>query len=225
MYVLIVEDDPALREGLSDLLIGAGHSVITAADGQAGLEEALSPGVDVVLLDLMLPKMDGLQVCKELRAKRPDVYVLMLTAKGEPDDKVRGLNLGADDYMTKPFAPRELLARLEAIERRIKPRPLEGVFSWGDLEIDLGRCVVRRSGESIPLTAKEAGIINLLYLSRGRAVPRGELLEKVWDSPSSLETRTVDMTISNLRQKIEVNPSKPQVIVTIKGRGYAWGEP
>ena len=224
MHVLIVEDDPALREGLSDLLIGAGHTVDTAADGQDGLQQALSPGIDVVVLDLMLPKMDGIQVCKELRAKRPDVYVLMLTAKGEAEDKVKGLKTGADDYMTKPFQPKELLARLEAIERRLKPRPLEGVFTWGDLEIDLGRCVVRRSGDMISLTAKEAGIINLLYLSRGRAVPRGELLEKVWDSPSSLETRTVDMTISNLRQKIEPDPSHPTVIVTIKGRGYAWGE-
>jgi len=218
--VLVVEDEPAIREGLVDLLRGAGHEVMSAPDGKKAIAMGRDPAVKMILLDLMLPGIDGLDVCRRLKAARPDLYVLMLTARGSEDDKVNGLKTGADDYITKPFGPRELLARIEAVERRLETA--ETLEVDGCL-LDLGRCVARRDGEDIGLTARETLILRLLFNHRGRAVPRSELLERIWDAPGDLETRTVDMTISNLRQKIEREPSRPGIVVTVKGVGYAWG--
>jgi DNA-binding response OmpR family regulator len=224
--ILVVEDEPVLREGLVDLLETAGYLVQSAADGETGLARGSEPDVDVVLLDLMLPGIDGFEVCKRLRELRPGLPILMLTARGSEDEKVRGLEAGADDYVTKPFGTRELLARVEAMGRRVdvgieKPLSIEA----DGCRIDLGKCEAYRDDESIGLTAREAQILRCLFQHRTRAVERSELLERVWGQRGDLQTRTVDMTIANLRQKIERDPSRPKIVVTIKGVGYGWGCP
>ena len=194
-------------------------------DGLEAAERGVSPEFDLVVLDLSLPGLDGIEVCRRLRAARPEVLVLMLTARVGEDDKVAGLDIGADDYVTKPFAARELLARVEALSRRLRrdggaaPERIE----YDGCLIDLGRCTAQRNGHPVNLTAREARILRLLYQNRVRAMTRGELLEKAWGASSNLQTRTVDMTIANLRQKIERDASTPKIITTVKGVGYAWG--
>ena len=227
MKVLIVEDEPLLREGLEDLLKGAGHSVETVADGLSGLSRGIDPAFDLILLDLMLPKLDGIAVCKQIRELRPTVPILMLTARGSEEEKVRGFQAGADDYLTKPFGTQELLARITALGRRASAPPESELRSIevDDLTIDISRCRAHRpDGETISLTSREVQILRWLYQHRSRAVSRTELLEVIWNSSGDLQTRTVDMTIANLRQKIEKSPPDPQIVVTIKGVGYAWGE-
>jgi DNA-binding response OmpR family regulator len=222
--ILVVEDEPVLREGLVDLLETAGYLVQSAADGEAGLARGSEPDVDVVLLDVMLPGIDGLEVCKRLRELRPGLPILMLTARGSEDEKVRGLEAGADDYVTKPFGTRELLARIEAMGRRLEvgiEKPL--VIEADGCRIDLGKCEAHRTDETVGLTAREAQILRCLFQHRTRAVDRSELLERVWGQRGDLQTRTVDMTIANLRQKIERDPSRPEIVVTVKGVGYTWG--
>jgi len=224
MKILVVEDESGLREALVDLLTGAGHHVVAVADGEAAVVEGERASFDLCLLDLMLPRKSGLEVCAELRSARPDTYVVMLTARGAEDDKVLGLKAGADDYVTKPFGARELLARVEAFERRLAERPATAEEIEADgIRFNLGRCIAHRGAEELSLTAREADILRLLHTQKARAVSRSELLEKVWNSPGDLATRTVDMTIANLRQKIETNPREPRIIVTVKGVGYAWG--
>ncbi len=224
--ILVVEDEAVLREGLIDLLEGAGYAVDAVGDGESALARAVDPGIHLVVLDLMLPRMDGLTVCHRLREVRSGLPILMLTAKGSEDDKVRGLKTGADDYVTKPFGTRELLARVEALLRRsAEEAPRLRRIVDGDLTVDLGRCEAIRNGETVKLTPREADILRWLYHHRTRAVSRSELLEMVWDAPGDLQTRTVDMTIANLRQKIETDPQTPRVVVTVKGKGYAWGNP
>jgi len=223
--ILVVEDEPVLREGLEDLLTGAGHSVDSVADGEAALARGSDPSVELLVLDLMLPKLDGVEVCRRLRELRPALPILMLTARGSEDDKVDGLRAGADDYVTKPFGTKELLARVEALGRRIRDgADLPQKIECDDCEIDLGRLIASRPGQDrIPLTAREGSILRWLYQHRSRAVSRAELLESVWEARGDLQTRTVDMTIANLRQKIERDPSQPAIVVTVKGLGYAWG--
>lgn len=224
MHVLIVEDDKILRDGLADLLRGAGYSVEPVTDGAEGLRRAIAESFDIVLLDLALPGLDGIEVCQRLRVARPTVPILMLTARGSEEDKVRGLKVGADDYVTKPFGARELLARVEALSRRAGAAPREPeILETDGCRLDLGRCQASRDGQIISLTPREAGILRWLYQHRSRAVPRTELLAHVWGASVDLETRTVDMTIANLRQKIESDASAPRIIVTMKGAGYAWG--
>jgi DNA-binding response OmpR family regulator len=223
MKILVVEDDPMLREGLVDLLTGAGHEVVAVSDGPRGVETGRDQPFDLVLLDLMLPKLDGIEVCRRLRTARPALPIVMLTARGAEEEKVKGLKAGADDYVTKPFGVKELLARIEAIERRVRMAPSEPEMLEVDgCEIDLGRCVARRAEEEISLTAREVGILRWLHRHRSRSVPRSELLEQVWGTVGDLQTRTVDMTIAKLRQKIERDPSDPQIIATVTGVGYAW---
>jgi len=223
--ILIVEDEAVLRDGLVDLFRGAGYSVEAVADGEAALQRGSDPAVQLLLLDLMLPKLDGVEVCRRVRELRPDVPILVLTALGSEDEKVRGLEAGADDYVTKPFSTRELLARVQSLARRAGPSTAPALrISVDGLEIDLGRCEALRDGEPISLTAREAGILRWLFQHRSRAVQRSELLEHVWGHAADLQTRTVDMTIANLRQKIERDPSQPRIVVTVKGLGYAWGE-
>jgi DNA-binding response OmpR family regulator len=222
--ILLVEDEPILRHGLTDLLEGAGYGVVAIADGATAAARGAESDVDLVVLDITLPGLDGLEVCRRLRTARPSLGILMLTARVLEDDKVLGLGSGADDYVTKPFAVRELLARLEALARRSKrdiatPEQIE----IDGCAIDLGRCTADRGGQPVGLTAREARLLRLLYQNRARAMTRGELLEKVWESSSNLQTRTVDMTIANLRQKIERDPAAPHIITTVKGVGYAWG--
>lgn len=227
MKVLIVEDEPLLREGLADLLKGAGHSVETVANGLSGLARGIDPTFDLILLDLMLPKLDGIAVCRQIRELRPAVPILMLTARGSEEEKVQGFQAGADDYLTKPFGTQELLARITALGRRASALPDTELLSIevDDLTIDINRCrALRPGGETISLTSREVQILRWLYQHRSRAVSRTELLEVIWNSSGDLQTRTVDMTIANLRQKIEKSPPDPQIVVTIKGVGYAWGE-
>ncbi|HXV76162.1 MAG TPA: response regulator transcription factor [Candidatus Polarisedimenticolaceae bacterium] len=226
MKILVVEDEPSLREGLRDLLDGAGHQTLTADDGDAGLAAAVDPSIELVVLDLMLPRVDGIEVCRRLRRARPRLPILVLTARGSEDQKVSGLRAGADDYVTKPFGTRELLARIEALARRaIEPRDGPTQIATDGCRIDLGRCLATRDGSAaVQLTARETEILRRLYVHRTRAVTRAELLETVWGARGDLQTRTVDMTIANLRQKIERDPASPRIVVTVKGVGYAWGE-
>jgi two-component system alkaline phosphatase synthesis response regulator PhoP len=223
--ILVVEDDPLLREGLADLLAGAGHSVETVVDGEGALDRGADPTVELLVLDLMLPKVDGVAVCRRLRELRPNLPILMLTARVTEDDKVRGLLAGADDYVTKPFSTRELLARVEALGRRAETRSERPeVLEIDGCSIDLGRCKAQRDGQTpVQLTARESSILRCLHRHRSRAVSRAELLESVWGARVDMQTRTVDMTIANLRQKIERDPANPRIVVTVKGVGYAWG--
>jgi two-component system response regulator RegX3 len=221
--ILVVEDELALREGLRDLLVGDGHAVDFADNGRTGLEKGLAQAFDLVVLDLMMPGLDGVEVCRRLRAARPGIAILMLTARASEEDKVRGLSDGADDYMTKPFSARELLARVRALGRRHLGQPDAESLSAGSLTVALGRLAAEREGKEIALTAREAGILRQLHRCRGRAVSRAELLETVWGSRGDLETRAVDMAIAALRKKIEKDPSRPEIVLTVKGAGYMWG--
>jgi DNA-binding response OmpR family regulator len=227
--VLLVEDERSLREALVDLLKKRGFEVEAVVDGLAGAERGVDAGIELVLLDLTLPKLDGIEVCRRLRMARPALPILILTARGSEEERVAGLSAGADDYLTKPFGTRELIARIEALRRRaaIAPADAERVEIDGCL-LDLGRCEAKRDGASVPLTPREAGILRWLLRHQQRAVTRAELLQTVWGTPpdaiDELQTRTVDMTIANLRQKIERRPADPRIVVTIKGVGYAWGK-
>jgi DNA-binding response OmpR family regulator len=229
MRILIVEDERSLREALVDLLSGRGFEVEAVADGLSGVDRGTSGEVDLVLLDLALPRLDGVEACRRMRMARPALPILILTARGSESDRVRGLQAGADDYLTKPFGSRELLARIDALRRRaaISPSDVERVEIDG-CTFDLGRCVAQRNADTIPLTAREVGILRWLHRHRARAVSRNELLQTIWGAPANavddIETRTVDMTIANLRQKIEREPAEPRIIVTVKGIGYAWGQ-
>ncbi len=222
MRILVVEDETSLREGIVDLLSGDGHTVTAAADGAAGLETGLRDPFDVVVLDLMLPRLDGMEVCRRLRSARPGLPILMLTARGSEDDKVRGLTEGADDYVTKPFSARELLARVRVLGRRN-----QGVESLDEVQvdgavIDLARMTVTRGETRVALTPREVGIVRWLYQHQDRVVTRAELLEQVFGQRGDLQTRAVDMAIAVLRKKLEVDPAKPTLIISVKGAGYAW---
>jgi DNA-binding response OmpR family regulator len=225
MRILIVEDEKPLREGLTDLLTAAGHVAEAAADGPTGLELASREAFDLLILDLMLPGMDGLEVCRRIRSIRPDLPILMLTARGAEEDKVAGFSAGADDYVAKPFGVRELLARVEAFARRAKSAPPAAeVVEVAGRRIDLGRHEVTTAGRTEQLTPREVGILRWLHHNRNRAVPRSELLREVWGVNADMQTRTVDMTIAKLRQKLEEDPAHPAIIVTVTGVGYAWGD-
>jgi DNA-binding response OmpR family regulator len=220
--ILVVEDEPALRDGIVDLLAGDGHDVHAAADGVAGLEAGLREAFEVVVLDLMLPRLDGMEVCRRLRAARPGTPILMLTARGSEDDKVRGLVEGADDYVTKPFSARELLARVRALGRRAPAADSVDELAVDGAVIDLARMVVVRDGTRTALTPREVGIVRWLFRHKDRVVSRAELLERVFGQRGDLQTRAVDMAIAVLRKKLEADPGKPTIVVSVKGAGYAW---
>ena len=220
--ILVVEDEASLRDGIVDLLTGDGHQVVAAGDGLAGLEAGLAGAFDLVVLDLMLPRLDGMDVCRRLRAARPGTPILMLTARGSEDDKVRGLMEGADDYVTKPFSARELIARVRALGRRAPPPGTLDEVQVDGAVIDLARMVVVRGAERVALTLREVGIVRWLHRHRDRVVSRAELLEQVFGQRGDLQTRAVDMAIAVLRKKLEADPGKPVVIVSVKGAGYAW---
>ena len=223
MRILVVEDEPVLRQGISDLLGGAGHAVDAVGDGITAEDHVAD--AELVVLDLMLPRRDGIEVCRRLRAAFPHLPILMLTARGSEEEKVRGFEAGADDYVTKPFGARELLARVEALGRRAKAIPaVPEIVESDGCTFDLGRAEARRGERAIPLTAREAAILRFLHRHRARAASRAELLEHVWGVRPDLETRTVDVTIANLRQKIERDPGRPAIVVSVKGVGYAWGD-
>jgi two-component system, OmpR family, alkaline phosphatase synthesis response regulator PhoP len=220
--ILLVEDEPSVRLTVTDLLVDEGYDVETASDGPSGLKRASEEPYDVVLLDIMLPGMNGLDVCRELRRMGKDVAVLMLTARGQLTDKVVGLKLGADDYLVKPFEPAELLARIEALLRRVRKSGLTPVksFHFGDVEVDFDRGDVRKSGAAVPLAAKELELLRYLVNHRGNVVSREELLESVWEYQPGVSSRTLDVHVAWLRQKLEDNPQTPQYIHTVRGVGY-----
>ena len=222
MRVLVVEDEASLRDGIVDLLTGDGHTVVAAGDGVAGLEAGLRDPFELVVLDLMLPRLDGMEVCRRLRAARPGTPILMLTARGSEDDKVRGLMEGADDYVTKPFSARELLARVRVLGRRAPAGESLDEVTLAGVHIDLARMVVEREGTRVSLTPREVGIVRWLYRHKERVVSRAELLEQVFGQRGDLQTRAVDMAIAVLRKKLEIDPARPTVIVSVKGAGYAW---
>ena len=222
MRVLVVEDEPSLREGIADLLRGDGHTVTAVGDGVAGVEAGLGELFELVVLDLMLPRLDGIEVCRRLRSARPGLPILMLTARGSEDDKVRGLGEGADDYVTKPFSARELLARVRALGRRAPATESLDEVQVDGAVIDLARMVVVRGEQRTALTPREVGIVRWLFRHQDRIVTRAELLEQVFGQRGDLQTRAVDMAIAVLRKKLERDPAKPELIVSVKGAGYAW---
>ena len=225
--ILVIEDDDAIRRGLVDALGYAGYAVREAADGQTGLEMALELPVDLVLLDVMLPARNGFEVLAELRASRPTLPVIMVTARGSEDDRVRGLTDGADDYVTKPFSAVELLARVSAVLRRSPERPGDvSSLQVDGRTIDLERREVRLAGGEVrQLSEREADILRYLAVRAGRAVDRDELLHRVWGlNPRGIETRTVDMHIARLREKLAGSADDEQVIVTVRGKGYMLAE-
>ncbi len=226
--ILVVEDDDAIRRGLSDALSYSGYSVTEAPDGEVGLDLALSMDADLVLLDIMMPKMDGLEVLAELRKSKPAQPVIFLTARGEEYDRIGGLKLGADDYIVKPFSIDELLARVEAVLRRSPGRPTTlGVLTVAGRSIDFERReVVLESGARRTFTEREHEVLVFLSSNAGRAVSRDELLQNVWGlDPRGTHTRTVDMTIARLRETLDDDPSSPDVIRTVRGKGYMLVEP
>lgn len=221
--ILVIEDEVSLREGIVDLLEGDDHVVTAVGDGVAGVEAGVRAAFDLVVLDLMLPRLDGMEVCRRLRTARPGMPILMLTARGSEDDKVRGFAEGADDYVTKPFGARELLARVRALGRRAPVGETVEEITGQGLVIDLVRMMVLRDGEHVALTPREVGIVRWLYRHRDRVVSRAELLEQVFGQRRDLHTRSVDMAIAVLRKKLEADTSAPALIVSVKGAGYAWG--
>lgn len=221
--VLVVEDDPAIRRGLVDSLSFAGYSVLERPDGEAGLETALSAEIDLVLLDVLMPKMDGFEVLSMIRRARPTLPVIMVTAKGAETDCVHGLETGADDYVVKPFSAKELLARVEAVLRRSAERPTTvGTLDVAGRSINLERReVTLGDGNTRLLSEKEAELLSYLAGAPGRAVTREELLRSVWGlDPRGLSTRTVDMHVARLREKLGDDPSDAKVIVTVRSKGY-----
>jgi two-component system alkaline phosphatase synthesis response regulator PhoP len=219
--VLVVEDDEGIREMLKYNLVTAGFSVHEASDGASGLRTARTARPDLILLDLMLPGMSGFDFCRALR-KSSRVPIIMITAKDAEVDKIVGLELGADDYVTKPFEMMELMARIEALLRRAPMRTQEPdeVQQFGDLKIDLRGTEVSRDGKNVPLSAREFQLLRYLVENRGKTVSRGELLKEVWGYNAATYTRTVDMHVASLRQKIEDDPKQPQLVVTVPGLGY-----
>ena len=219
--ILIVEDEPHMVAGLRDNFEFEGFQVITALDGVEGLDRALKESPDLVVLDVMMPRMSGLEVCKQLKAKRPSVPIIMLTARGQEVDKVVGLELGADDYVTKPFSIRELLARVKAVLRRSQNVPKEqDRYVFGDIEVNLRSCQVSRGGKALEFSSKEFELLKYFLCHRGEALTRDRLLEEVWGYDRFPSTRTVDAHIVRLRQKIEPRPEEPRFILTVHGTGY-----
>jgi two-component system alkaline phosphatase synthesis response regulator PhoP len=220
--ILLVEDEPGLVMTLSDLLTAEGYEVDSAADGPTGLSKALDGGYDLLLLDVMLPGMSGLDVCRSLRQHGKDVGILMLTAKTQLTDRVVGLKLGADDYLAKPFEPPELLARIEALLRRVKREKRSPVarYQFGSVEVDFERGEVKNAGTSVPLALKELELLRYLVDHRGNVVSREELLEAVWQYQPGVSSRTIDVHVAWLRQKLEPNPQTPRHIHTVRGVGY-----
>lgn len=221
--ILVVEDEPSIVTLLTYNLEQAGFQVLTAEDGNQGLQLALEEKPDFIILDIMLPGMDGIEICKRLRQEKVKTPILMLTARDDELDKVLGLELGADDYMTKPFSPRELVARIKAIMRRTNlenEADEDDVIVIGDLMINESRHIVQFKRKPLELTPKEFELLLFFAKHRGKVLSRDQLLNGVWDFEYDGDTRIVDVHVSHLREKIEENPKKPQYIKTIRGFGY-----
>lgn len=229
--ILVVDDEPAIVTLLSYNLKQAGYEVVTATDGEVALALGLEEAFTCILLDLMLPKLDGMEVTKRLRQEKVRTPIIIVTAKNDEFDKVFGLELGADDYITKPFSPREVLARIKAVIRRMTPAdeqpvtapvtlPNRAVTVIGDLRVDQNKYRVTRNGENISLTPKEFELLVYFIEREGRVLSRDAILNHVWGYDYASETRIVDIHISHLRDKIELDPKKPRLIRTVRGFGY-----
>lgn len=220
--ILLVEDEPGLVLTVSDLLMNEGYEVETAQDGEAGLLKATSEEFDLIILDVMMPKRNGFDVCRDLRQRGYDTAILMLTAKTQVVDRVVGLKLGADDYLNKPFDPSELLARVEALLRRVKKEGRAAVrsFEFSDVQVDFESGQVSKGGVAVGLAAKELQLLRYLVDRRGKVVTREELLQNVWEYQSDINSRTIDVHVAWLRQKLEDNQQNPKHIHTIRGKGY-----
>jgi two-component system alkaline phosphatase synthesis response regulator PhoP len=220
--VLLVEDEPGLRMTLSDRIRDEGYDVETAANGVEGFEKASHNCFDLIILDVMLPRRNGFDVCRDLRGGGVKTPILMLTARSQTFDKVVGLKIGADDYLAKPFEMAELLARVEALLRRPVLRDT-AVYQFGPIRFDARRAEVRRDGKLLLLSAREFQLLRYFVEHRGETVPRDELLRVVWGYKSAPSTRTVDVHVAWLRQKLEADPKQPRWIVTVHGLGYRFG--
>ncbi|MCA1564545.1 MAG: response regulator transcription factor [Acidobacteria bacterium] len=226
--ILLVEDEPGLLMTLTDRLLSEGFAVETATDGEAGLARALAETFDLIILDVGLPRKNGFDVCRDLRQRSVGVPIIMLTARGQVVDKVVGLKIGADDYVTKPFEMMELLARIEALLRRVsqasgaagETAATADVYQFGVIHADFRRAEVTRDGAPLELSAREFKLLRYLVEHRGATISRDELLNEVWGYNAMPSTRTVDVHIAWLRQKLEPNPHYPQFILTIHGLGY-----
>ena len=222
--VLIIEDDSTMLRGLKDNFEFAGYNVLTATDGEAGLNAALNSKPDLIILDIMLPKINGYEVCRLIRNENLDMPIIMLTAKGEESDVVLGLNLGADDYVTKPFSIKELLARAAAFLRRRKLTE-QDVYEFADCRLDIPARTLTRDNEPIKLSPKEFKLLELFVKKPGRALTRHEILNAVWGYDSFSGQRTIDRFVTTLRQKIEPDPHNPTLIKTIREIGYKFQPP
>jgi DNA-binding response OmpR family regulator len=219
--ILVIEDDPAILRGLVDNLRFESYDVLTAMDGEAGYRLVGEKKPDLIVLDLMLPKLSGYEICRKLRAEGIETPILMLTARGEEADRVLGLDLGADDYVSKPFSVRELLARIRAILRRAQPaKALPDELRFGDVVVDFRSYEARKAGVPLELTRKEFQVLRLLASRAGGVVTRDELLNEVWGYENYPNTRTVDNHIATLRAKLERDPAEPQYLRTVHGVGY-----
>ena len=219
--LLIIEDETPMRTALVDLLSSEGYRAISASDGESGLKRVLAEKPDLILLDVMMPKLDGFAVCAELRRLAIDAPVLMLTAKGQVEDRVSGLDAGADDYLVKPFSTEELLARVRALLRRAERKSKSAVkIKLGEVDIDLARQTAVRGKKAIHLTAKEFAMLRLMAEAEGEPVTRERFLDAVWGYTAFPTTRTVDNHIASLRAKLEKNPDEPRWLKTVHGVGY-----
>ena len=217
--ILVVEDEPSIALGLEDDLKLEGYQVEVVSDGETASRRAREGSFDLIILDLMLPQKGGFEVCRELRRAGLETPIIMLTAKTHEAEKVLGLELGADDYVTKPFSPLELRARVKAVLRRSQSE-LPEVYRFGDCEIDFHRFEVRRAGKPVKLTSLEFKLLTALVRNRGRVLNRDQLLDLVWGSDTFVTDRVVDTHITNLRKKIESGPDQPRYLVSIRGMGY-----
>ena len=219
--LLIIEDELPMRTALADVLTAEGYRVLTAPDGESGLQRALAEKPDLILLDIMMPKLDGYAVCAELRRLGNAVPILMLTAKGQVEDRVTGLDAGADDYLVKPFSTEELLARVRAMLRRVQRQTRAATtLVLGDARIDLIKQTATRGRKTLHLTAKEFAMLRLMAESAGEPISRERFLDAVWGYTAFPTTRTVDNHIASLRAKIEPDPDAPRWIKTVHGTGY-----
>ena len=222
--ILIVEDDPAMLRGLKDNFEFEGYGVLTAADGEKGLRLACDSKPDLILLDIMLPKVNGYEICRLVRKEGLDMPIIMLTAKGQESDIILGLNLGADDYVTKPFGIKQLLARVEAFLRR-RRRQQQQVFCFGDCELDLASHRLTRGGKEVELTPKEFSLLEYFCRQAGRALTRDDILRSVWGYDVFVTARSVDRCVTTLRNKIEPKPAHPTLIQTVRQIGYRFEMP
>jgi DNA-binding response OmpR family regulator len=219
--ILVVEDDPAILRGLADNLKFESHEVLTATDGETGYRLLREKKPDLIILDLMLPKLSGYEICRKLRSEGLTTPILMLTARGEEADRILGLDLGADDYVTKPFSVRELMARVRALLRRAHPpKALPDELRFDDVVVDFRRYEARKGRKTLEMTRKEFGVLRLLAARAGEVVTRDDLLNEVWGYENYPTTRTVDNHIALLRSKLEQDPSQPQHLLTVHGVGY-----